>query len=75
MRNTILVTLALCAAYSLGTLRAPARADEQTREQLMREIAQYQRAQSDAAKELVRAQERQVDTLRELVRATERCKQ
>lgn len=74
MRNTILVTLALCAAYSLGTLHPPARADEQTREQLMRELVQHQRAQADSAKELVRAQERQVDVLKELVRATERCK-
>lgn len=74
MRNTILVTLALCAAYSLGTLGAPARADEQTREQLMRELVQHQRVQADTARDLLRVQERQADALRELVRATERCK-
>jgi hypothetical protein len=74
MRNTLLVTLALSAAYALGTLQSPARADEQAREQMMRDLVQYQRAQVDTSKELVRAEERQADALRDLVRATERCK-
>lgn len=74
--------LALLAAYVLGTLQQPARADGTSElVHVLKEIAQYQRTSSEAERsqaehlrELLRTGERQGDALRELVRAAERCK-
>jgi uncharacterized membrane protein (DUF106 family) len=76
------VCLALVGAYALGALQPQARADGHSElVQVLKEIAQYQRAsaeaersQVDSMRELARTQERQMESMRELVRATERCK-
>ncbi len=77
-----LLCLALLAAYVLGTLQRPARAESNSELlQIAKEVTQHQRAiadaqrsQADSLRELTRHQERQTDSLRELVRAAERCK-
>jgi hypothetical protein len=82
LTRPVLIGLALLAAYGLGTLRQPARADSNGElVHVLKEIAQYQRtsndalrSQADSVRELTRIQERQADSMRELVRAAERCK-
>jgi hypothetical protein len=81
--RTLAVCLALVGAYMLGSLQPLARADGHGElVHVLKEIAQYQRASSEAERsqadnlrELQRTQERQMESMRELVRATERCKQ
>ncbi|MET0286032.1 MAG: hypothetical protein ABW352_16235 [Polyangiales bacterium] len=60
MRNSILIALALAAAYTLGTLQGSARADDSGR------IV-------DLLRNLVDAQKDQRDSLRTIARASERC--
>ena len=62
MRNAALVTLALLAAYSLGSLQRPAQAD-----------ADDQARIRDALRDLVRHEAVQAEALRTLARQGERC--
>jgi hypothetical protein len=50
MRNALLICLAVLAAYSLGTLRAPARAElkELSTQELLALMVQTQREQTEA---------------------------
>ena len=80
--RALLMCLALLGAYMLGMLQRPARADGSSElVHVLKEIAQYQRASSEAEqkqaeqlRELARSEERQAESLRELVRTAERCK-
>lgn len=59
MRNTVWISLALLAAYALGTLQGGARADDSGRlVELMRSLVDGQREQRDALRTIARASER-----------------
>jgi hypothetical protein len=59
MRNSILITLALVAAYTLGTLQGAARADDSGRlVELLRNLVDLQRDQRDSLRTIAHASER-----------------
>ncbi len=59
MRNTILITLALLAAYALGTVHGSARADDSGRlVELVRNLIVLQRDQRDSLRTIARSSER-----------------
>jgi hypothetical protein len=59
MRNSVIVTLALLAAYALGTLHGPARADDSGQLlSLMRDLINVQKEQKDALRTIAHANER-----------------
>lgn len=59
MRNSVMITLALLAAYALGTLHGPARADDSGRLlDLMRDLVNVQKEQKDALRAIAHANER-----------------
>jgi hypothetical protein len=77
----LLVMILIAAAYVLGATQNPVRADDQTNTQLLREIAQSQRAlaeaahtQAEAARSQAEAARSQAESLRDIARAAERCK-
>ncbi|HEX5660321.1 MAG TPA: hypothetical protein VFX59_24165 [Polyangiales bacterium] len=59
MRNSVLITLALLAAYALGTVQASARADDSGKlVDLMRNLVDLHRDQRDALRTVARSSER-----------------
>jgi hypothetical protein len=59
MRNSILITLALLAAYALGTVQGSAHADDSGRiVDLMRSLVDLHRDQRDALRTIAHSSER-----------------
>ena len=59
MRSSILVTLALLAAYALGTVQGSARADDSGKlVDLVRTLVDLQRDQRDSLRTIARSSER-----------------
>jgi len=61
MRNAVLVTLALLAAYTLGTLRHSAHADPDDQARIrdtLRDLVRHEAVQAEALKAIARSVER-----------------